>query len=105
VVAAPLEVVAGLTLPQPPALPQLRLQLTPEFVLSLTTVAVKLPVALTARVAVAGETLTVRPPPPPPLPPDDGLIVTTALAEMLGSATEAAVSVTVPPVGTVAGAM
>jgi len=75
----------------------------------LLTVAVNGVVSPVTTVAVVGETLTVMfpppPPPPPPPPLEDRLTVTTALAEMLGSATEAAVSVTVPPVGTVAGAV
>jgi hypothetical protein len=103
VVGIPVTVCAGLKLPHAAWPPQVAVQLTALVPFtSLVTVAVNGVVAPVTTVAVVGETLTVMFPPPPP--PDEPT-VTTALAETLGEATEVAVSVTVPPLGAVAGAV
>jgi hypothetical protein len=100
VVAVPLAVWVGATLPQAPVVVQETLQVTPPFAESLPTEAVSVVVAFTATLAASGLTFTVTVGPPPL-----GTTVMTALAEILGSVTEAAVTVTVPPVGMFNGAM
>ena len=71
-----------------------RVQVTPLLVTSFATVAINCCVALTATLAVVGDTETVIP-----------TIVAVAVADLVASATEVAVMVTVGLAGTVAGAV
>ncbi len=91
-IAVPLGVDAGLKVPQLPE--GLQLHVTPEFLTSFVTVAVKFALPDTATVCVAGDTLTAI-----------GRIETFALAESAVLVTEVAVIVTVPPVGLFSGAV
>jgi hypothetical protein len=97
-VLAPLRVFAGLTAPQAPAVPQLTLQVTPALAGSLMTVAVKVAVPLSTTEVADWLSVTVT-------APATEVTVIVAEAVLLGSVTELAVMVTVPPAGTVAGAM
>ncbi len=84
-VAAPLEVVAGLKLPHPPGL---QLHATPEFFTSLVTVAANFAAPDAATVKLDGDTLTAI-----------GRIEIVALVTSAELAAEVAVIVTVPPAG------
>ncbi len=75
------------------ALLQLTVQSTPSFATSFNTVAVREPVPFVATESVAGLTAILI-----------GAIAIVALADLVGSATDAAVTITFPPVGTLGGA-
>jgi hypothetical protein len=91
VVAPPLAVFVGLKLPQP-AEPQLHV--TPAPSTSFVTTALRVSVPDVVTLNVEGDTDTVM-----------GRIVIVALADLVESATEVAVIVTVPHEGTVTGAV
>ena len=93
----PLAVLAGATVPhvgEHATPPWVKVQVTPLLVTSFATVAINCCVALTATLAVAGETETVIP-----------TTVAVAVADLDVSDTEVAVRVTVAGLGTVAGAV
>ena len=84
--------------PQAPALPQLALQSTPLFAGSLVTVAATFAVLLTVRLpggAIEKATAIGAP----------AVTLIVAEADLVASAVEVAVMVTVPPAGTLAGAV
>jgi hypothetical protein len=93
VATAPLGVCAVIE-PQAPTLPQVNVQSTPASLGSLVTVAFSTAIPLGATESVAGATLTVT-----------GSMVMFALTVFVGSVTEVAITVTVPPLGTADGAV
>jgi hypothetical protein len=96
-VAVPLAVEVELKEPQAPALPQVTDQVTPPFLLSLLTMAVRLLVApLMSDVGGAGLKDTVS---------AGVVMVMVAVAVLVVSVTEVAVTVTVLPAGIAAGAV
>ena len=96
----PLAVVAGLKLPQAPELPQVTVQLTPPFLLSLLTTAVRLVVVpVTSDVGAAGLNVTEM------AGGGGAVIVIVAEADFVVSETDVAVTVTVLLVGTAEGAV
>ncbi len=99
-VGVPLAVLVGATVPQlgehavPPCV---RVQVTPALAGSFVTVAVNCCVVFTVTLAVVGATETEI--------GGGGVTVTVAEANLVGSATEVAVTVTMAGVGTVVGAV
>ena len=92
----PLEVVVLLNEPQLPELPQVTVQLTPLLARSFETVAMICAAVVTFIDEGGGcEIATWM----------AGMMVTVAVADFVGSVTEVAVIVTVPPLGTDAGAV
>lgn len=95
--AVPLAVEVELKEPQAPELPQVTVQVTPPFLVSLLTTAVRLLVAPTmSDVGGTGLRATVIP---------GAVMVMVADWDLVVSVTEVAVTVTVPPVGIAAGAV
>ena len=96
-VAVPLPVLAAESEPQEPALPQVTVQLTPEFVLSLLTSAVNAALPPTCKKAGVGLSVTAI--------GAGAVMVIVADAEALLFATDVAVTVTVLELGTAEGAV
>ena len=95
--AVPLAVEVELKEPHPPEVPQVTDQVTPAFLLSLLTTAMRLLVAPTIR-EVGGVGLSATETP-------GAVMVMVAEAALVVSVTEVAVTVTVPEVGMAEGAV
>ena len=96
--AVPLAVEAELTEPQAPEVPQVTVHVTPPFLESLLTTAVRLAVAV-ATSEVGGVGLSAR------VIAAGGVTVMVAEADLVVSVTEVAMTVTVAGAGTAAGAV